>query len=126
VTVLDASALLAYLHDEPGAEVVEGALTHDTLIGTVNLAEVLSKLTEVGQDPEEARWAIGLLAMDVVPFDEDTAVEVARLRPPTARAGLSLGDRACLALARIRRRPVLTAERRWEGLLPDVEIRLIR
>jgi len=126
VTVLDASALLAYLLDEPGAERVQEALATDALVGTVNLAEVLSKLADAGEDPEEAMNAIGALPLELVPFDEDQALESALLRPSTSPAGLSLGDRACLALGRRLGRPVLTADRTWPELVPGLEVSVIR
>jgi ribonuclease VapC len=126
VTVLDASALLAYLLDEAGAGAAEEALASGALVGTVNLSEVLSKLADAGQDPGDAMSLIGALPLDVAPFDEELAVETARLRPLTAKVGLSLGDRACLALGRLRRLPVLTADDVWSGVIPDVEVRLIR
>lgn len=124
--VLDASALLAYLLDEAGAEAVEEALAQPALIGAVNLAEALAKLADAGQDPDDAVSGIAALALEVVPFDEELAVETARLRPLTARAGLSLGDRACLALGRVRRLPVLTAEGAWRGLIPEIDVRVVR
>lgn len=126
MTVLDASALLAYVLDEAGAEVVQDALEEESSIGTVNLAEVLTKLSDVGQDPSSAMDRLGVLPIDVVVFDEDLAVETARLRPLTSAAGLSLGDRACLALARRLGRRVLTADAAWVGLVPDVDVEVIR
>jgi len=126
VTVLDASALLAYLLDEAGAGEVEQALGDEAAIGAVNLAEVLSKLSDAGEDPDSAMGGITVLPLDVVPFDEDLAVESARLRPPSASAGLSLGDRACLALGRRLGRRVLTADEAWVGLIPDVDVVAIR
>jgi ribonuclease VapC len=126
LTVVDASALLAYVLDEAGAEVVQDALEEESSIGTVNLAEVLTKLSDVGQDPSSAMDRLAVLPIDVVVFDEDLAVETARLRPLTSAAGLSLGDRACLALARRLGRRVLTADEAWVGLVPDVEVEVIR
>lgn len=126
MTVLDASALLAYLLDEAGAGEVEQALGDQAAIGAVNLAEVLSKLFDAGEDPDSAMGGITVLPLDVVPFDEDLAVESARLRPPSASAGLSLGDRACLALGRRLGRRVLTADGSWVGLIPDVDVVAIR
>jgi ribonuclease VapC len=114
MSVLDASALLAYLGDEPGADAVEMAIADRATIGAVNLAEVLGSLAVAGHDPEEAR------------FDEDLALEAALLRPVTRHAGLSLGDRACLALARRLARPALTADAAWSGAVPDVDVVLIR
>jgi PIN domain nuclease of toxin-antitoxin system len=126
LTVIDASALLAYVLDEAGAEVVQDALEEESSIGTVNLAEVLAKLSDVGQDPSSAMDRLAVLPIEVVVFDEDLAVETARLRPITSTAGLSLGDRACLALARRLGRRVLTADVAWVGLVPDVEVEVIR
>lgn len=110
MTVLDASALLAYVRDEAGADAVEEALATEAVIGTVNLAEVLSKLADIGHDPDEAAAGIAMLPLEVAPFDEEAAVETARLRSLTAQAELPLGDRACLALGRIRGLSVLTAD----------------
>lgn len=126
MTVLDASALLAYLHDEPGAEVVQEVLSGPAWIGAVNLAEVLTKLADAGQEPDQAITGVTILGINVTPFDEDHAVQTARLRPLTVQAGLSLGDRACLALGRLLRQPVLTADAAWRGLVPDLEVRVIR
>jgi PIN domain nuclease of toxin-antitoxin system len=126
VTVLDASALLAYLHDEPGAKRVQEALVQAALMSSVNLAEVLAKLADEGQGPEEVMDRIGVLPFDVVAFDEAQALESALLRTSTAVAGLSLGDRSCLALGRRLGRPVLTTDRAWHGLVPGLEVELIR
>ena len=126
MTVLDASALLAYLRDEQGADAVQEALAEAASIGTVNLSEVLSKLADGGQDPGKAMERIGVLPLEVVPFDEDLAVETARLRPLTVQAGLSLADRACLALARRRGVRALTADAAWRRVRLDVDIVLVR
>jgi PIN domain nuclease of toxin-antitoxin system len=126
VTVLDASALLAYLLDEDGADTVERALWDGAAIGAVNLAEVLAKLADADEDAEAAMTGITVLPLDIVPFDEDLAVESARLRPLTSSAGLSLGDRACLALGRLLGRRVLTADAVWVGLVPNTNVELIR
>ena len=116
--VLDASALLAYLGDEPGAEVVSEAIAGGAAISTVNLAEVLSHAAGRGSDPAalvERMTERGLLggAIAVEPFNTADAVETARLRPLTRQAGLSLGDRACIALARRLDAPALTADPAW-------------
>ncbi len=126
MTVLDASALLAYLRDESGSGLVEDALSEEATIGAVNLAEVLSKLADADQDPDDAMARIGILPLQVVPFDETLAVETARLRPATARAGLSLGDRACLAVALSLASRVLTADASWRDLIPGLDVVLIR
>ena len=123
--VLDASAILALLAGEPGAEAV-GACLPDAAVSTVNVAEVGAKLVDRGMKEKDMRVAIGTLGMEVVVFDEDAAYAAAMLRDRTRRLGLSLGDRACLALGAVRRLPVLTADRSWAGLDIGVEIRLIR
>ena len=129
--VLDASAVLAYLKDEPGAEAVYAAVGEGALVSAVNWAEVLSKLTEGGQDPGDATRALtdaGILDQGLIihPLDGSQAVEIARLRPLTREAGLSLGDRSCLALAGALGLPALTADRVWAGLNLELEVRLIR
>lgn len=96
--VLDASALLCLLNDEPGADLVAGALTR-SVIGTVNLAEVVSKLRDRGISLVEVREALGGLHLDVRPLSTAQAFTIGDLRPQTKHLGLSLGDRACLALA---------------------------
>ena len=130
--VLDASALLAYLGNEPGADVVADAIAAGATISTVNLAEALSTLATRGADPAAVVTRLterGLLdgAITVEPFTTADATEAARLRPLTRSAGLSLADRACLALARRLAREALTADRASLGLkLDDVHIRTIR
>lgn len=96
--VLDASALLCLLHDEPGADRVIGVLTR-SVIATANLAEVVSKLRERGLSLDEVREALGGLHLDVRPLSPAQALIIGDLRPATKSLGLSLGDRACLALA---------------------------
>jgi PIN domain nuclease of toxin-antitoxin system len=123
--VLDASALLALVNGEPGADVVAAALA-EAAIGAVNLAEVVTKLIDVGVPPEEAWSETTNLVPVVVDFNPELANATARLRPATRSAGLSLGDRACLALGEVLRQPVLTADRAWQSLSIGVEIRLIR
>ncbi len=128
---LDASALLALLQNERGAEVVEDAIADGATISTVNLAEALSMMAREGADPATAlatmteRGVIGG-AITVEPFTLADAVEAARLRPLTAKAGLSLGDRSCLALARRLGTPALTADQRWRDIDLPVEVRSIR
>ena len=96
--VLDASALLCLLNDEPGADRVVDVLTRSVL-GTTNLAEVVSKLRERGLSLEEVREALGGLHLDVRSLSASQAIIIGDLRPATEQLGLSLGDRACLALA---------------------------
>ena len=96
--VLDASALLCLLNDEPGADQVVAVLTR-SVIGAANLAEVVSKLRDRGLSIGEVREALGGLNLDVRPLSPAQALIIGDLRPATKALGLSLGDRACLALA---------------------------
>lgn len=127
LVVLDASALLAAMLEEPGQETVERALPN-AIISSVNLVEVASRLIDGGLSPEEAEEDLAALELTVIDFDQAQAIAAARLRALTRHAGLSLGDRACLALARVRGVPVLTADRAWAALAEaiDVEVELIR
>ncbi len=129
--VLDASALLAYLRDERGAEVVAEAIADGAVISTVNLAEVFGRVADRGADPVELAARLresGLLggAITVEQFTADDAIDTGRLRPLTRDAGLSLGDRACLALARRLGASALTADTAWEGAAHEVELVQIR
>jgi len=129
--VLDASALLAHLRDEPGADVVIEAIAGGAVISTVNLAEVFSRVADRGEDPAKLAAELtqsGLLdgAITVEPFTAADAIDAGRLRPLTRDAGLSLGDRACLALARRLDAPALTADTDWQGVAHGVELHPIR
>jgi PIN domain nuclease of toxin-antitoxin system len=129
--VLDASALLAYLNEEPGAEAVEQALAQKAYISTANWAEVLSQVTESGVEPEElirALEARGLLGqtLEVLPWLAEDSVTVAKLYSVTKAAGLSLGDRSCLALGFRLALPVLTTDREWQKLPVNIEVRVVR
>ena len=129
MTVLDASAVLALLFNEPGSEAMVHALdAGDAVMSAVNVGEVASALHR-----EEVSDAVAILRglvaqVSVVPFDLRHAEMVGELLPLTTALGLSLGDRACLALARLRKEPVLTADRAWAELPGSVgvEVRLVR
>ncbi|MDQ3772300.1 MAG: type II toxin-antitoxin system VapC family toxin [Actinomycetota bacterium] len=129
-TVLDASALLAHLLDEPGAGEVNESLDEGAVISAVNWAEVLSRLSDLGSDPRRVAAdleAQGLLAtLTIVPFDPEDAITVGALRNATRGPGLSLGDRACLSLALRLGAPALTADRAWDEVDSEVEVRQIR
>lgn len=130
-SVLDASALLAYLQGETGSSLVQETLAVGAVMNIVNYAEVLSRLADAGEDPDTAhRWLgewglIGAL-LEIVRLTEEDAVSIARLRVPTRVHGLSLGDRACLSTGLRLGRPVLTADRTWAALDVGVAVRLIR
>lgn len=123
--VLDASALLALLGEEPGSETVAEVI-HGAAISAVNLAEVIGKLVESGMPEGAAREATLGLGMDVHVFDVEAAFLTGGLRATTRQAGLSLGDRACLALALRLSRPVVTADRSWKSLKLGVDVDVIR
>jgi len=130
-TILDASAMLAYLRDESGADLVADAVATGAAISAVNLGEVLSRVADRDADPARVARQMtdrGLLdgAIAVEPFTAADAIEVARLRPLTRDLGLSLGDRACLALARRLDAPALTADSAWSKLDLPLELRQIR
>lgn len=122
--VLDASALLALLQDEPGADRVTDALP-GAVISSVNFAEVFGKLAENGMPPDLIRDTLDSLDVNVQPFEKNLACVVGELRPATKALGLSLGDRACLALAQELQIPALTADRAWQEIemaTPAVEL----
>ena len=130
-SILDASAFLAYLHGEPGADAVTEAIAEGTAMSTVNLAEVLSRVADRGGDPVRVAEKLsdeGLLhgAIWIEELTHEDAVEVARLRLLTRDAGLSLADRSCLVLALRLDLPTLTADSAWSQIDVGVEIRMIR
>lgn len=123
--LLDASAILAVLRHEPGREKV-AAHSPEWAISAVNAAEVTAKLVDGGMPDHEVRTTFDDLALEIIPFDAEAALLSGLMRAATRHKGLSLGDRACLALARISGEPVLTADKAWSGLDLGVEIRMVR
>jgi PIN domain nuclease of toxin-antitoxin system len=123
--VLDSSAVLAWIFHESGFEAVD-AVMPDSYVSTVNLAEVATKLTERGYANEEIVWLLRDLEAAILPLSTATAIETGLLRPATRTAGLSLGDRACLALAIELGLPALTADRRWKHVRTTAKVELIR
>ena len=128
VTVLDASALLALFNDESGAQAVLDALEGDCLVSAVNQTEVLTKLLDKGLTDAEAASVMQSVEIEVLAFDASQSLEAAWLRRETRTIGLSLGDRACLALARSRKAVALTADRPWTQVADavGVTVRCIR
>lgn len=113
--VLDSSAVLALLLGEAGAHAVTAVLP-GALLSTVNLAEVVTKLCERGMPRDQARAAVETVGVEIVAFEADQACLTGELRQRTRMLGLSLGDRACLALARQRDLPAVTADAAWRRL----------
>jgi Uncharacterized protein conserved in bacteria len=131
-SVLDASALLAHLNEEKGASVVRQAMADGAAISVVNWIEVLSKIAQRGEDPELAAAEMkgaGLIGnvVTIEAVTEQDSIEIARLRPLTKKQGLSLADRACLALSIRLGVPAVTGDRDWQAL-PEVgvAVKLIR
>jgi PIN domain nuclease of toxin-antitoxin system len=125
VTIADASAILALLKQEPFSKLDPQRLFRAT-ISAVNLSEVLERLCSGGLTETEAEEAVAELNLRVADFDEPQARLAAYLRARTRGAGLSLGDRACLALGLLLECPVVTADRAWARVDVGVEILLIR
>ncbi|MGB8475227.1 MAG: type II toxin-antitoxin system VapC family toxin [Candidatus Acidiferrum sp.] len=124
--VLDASALLAILNQEPGAETLTPELLSGAAISTVNLAEVHGKLVGRGLTPDDAWEAAMSPIREVVPFTAEQARVVGDLVAQTRPLGLSLGDRACLALGLALKAPVYTADKSWKKLKVGARIHVIR
>lgn len=123
--VLDASAILAFLRCESGADVIAG-YRGDAIASAVNIAETGARLADLGATLAEVRRSIELMAVEIVPFDEEQAHAAAGVRAATSRFGLSLGDSAYLQLAARNGLPALTADRAWAALGVDGAVRLIR
>jgi ribonuclease VapC len=123
--VIDASALLALLNDEPGADVVAEALPQG-VISAVNLSEVVAKLCDAGMPEKAIHQALKPLGIEIVPFGEEEAYQAGLLRTSTQKLGISLGDRACLSLAKKLGIEALTADKAWAGLSIGTTIKVIR
>ena len=124
--VLDASALLALIQEEQGAEVIKPLLKF-SVMSTVNIAESLTTLQRTGISPQEALILISDIIMTIVPFDLEQAGIVADLQSKVQHKGLSLGDRACIALGIKLQVPIYTADRVWAQLqLNNANVKLIR
>ena len=123
--VLDASAVLALLNRESGWQRIEAVLPR-AAIATPNLAEVLTRLVDAGLPEKDAWHVVELLDLEVVPFTGGHARIAAQLRPATRSSGLSLGDRACLALALALKKPAYTTDRSWSRLEIGVDVHVTR
>jgi PIN domain nuclease of toxin-antitoxin system len=124
-SVVDSSVVLAIINREAGSQIGQVDLA-DSLISTVNLSEVVAKLVKDGATSAEAEEIVGRFPLRSADFDRRQAMVTGALRAKTFHKGLSLGDRACLALAITTGLPVLTADRAWAELDLGVDVRLIR
>ena len=124
--VLDASAVLAVISEERGADNVIQALSRGAVMSAVNYAEVISKLVERGLRRELARATVLNIGIQILDFDIELADRVGELRPQTKSYGLSLADRACLALAERQGLPALTGDRKWSQFDLGIEVRIFR
>jgi PIN domain nuclease of toxin-antitoxin system len=126
--------MLAYLHGEKGAELVADAIAQTAAVSAANWAETLSKVAELDRSPSDVATDLqeqGLLGglLEIVPLTAEDALPIGELRPSTRDLGLSLGDRACIALALRLGVPVVTADRSWtelERIGIDVDVQPIR
>jgi len=130
IYALDASAVLCAFFDEPGADVV-AARMNGALLSAVSYHEIVAKLVDRQLPPHDIRLIMSQLDVEVVPVDRRQAEIAGLLRAHTRDAGLSLGDRACLALAFDRKATALTADKAWAGLeleleLEDIAVELVR
>lgn len=123
--VIDASAVLAVLRDETGADVVV-ASAESALLSAVNLAEILAKASDLAMDVGVVRGLLDRLRLRIEPFDNAQAVIAAQLRSATRHLNISQADRACMALAISRQLPLLTGDRDWAQLNLGVDVRLFR
>lgn len=125
IRVLDASALLVVLHGEPGADEVEPVL-EESLMSAVNWSEVIQKAAARGVDVTNLRDEVAALGVSVIDFDASSAELTAALWPTTKAAGLSLGDRACLALSIALDATAVTADKTWDNVDVGARVQVIR
>lgn len=126
IHVMDSSALLAVSKGEKGAEtVMELIEANDCVISSVNMAEVATRMLDLGLPLKELRRALGLFNIDVIDFNEEQAMACAELRPLTKSAGLSLGDRACLGLAKLMDGTAVTSDRPWMAIADAVGVKVL-
>ncbi|MDJ0714971.1 MAG: type II toxin-antitoxin system VapC family toxin [Prochloraceae cyanobacterium] len=124
-SVLDASALLAFLNKETRHERVGEAIAN-YVMSAVNMSETIAKLIEVGMPQKEIELVLAYLSCEVKSFELEDAIATAKLRQLTRSLGLSLGDRACLALGVKLGLTVLTADRAWSSLTLGIPIEIVR
>lgn len=125
VCVIDSSVVLAAMLGEMTTTEAEPWLS-SACISAVNFAEVVTRLTDRGVSPDELAESLLDMDLDVRPFDQEQALRAGLLRSQTRKLGLSLGDRACLALAVQLQSPVATGDKAWAQLDLGIKIELIR
>jgi PIN domain nuclease of toxin-antitoxin system len=123
--VLDASAVLALIQGEPGGQRVR-TVVRQAALNSVNLTEVVTKLVARGVPLSDVREILQGIELSVHAHDEALAMEAGAMHAITRRQGLSLGDRACLALARQLAATALTTDRAWSRVDVGVAIEVIR
>jgi len=124
--VFDSSAILALYYNEPGRKkVLQHLNRHEPLISAINLSEVFTKLSEDGLTEDEMLESFDGLDIRIIDFNKQQSIVAARLRPGTKHLGLSLGDRACLALAMVETAIAVTADRAWTKVR-NVKVETIR
>lgn len=123
--ILDASALLALIQEDPGCEDVEKCLP-DVIMSSVNVSEVISILLRIKLPINEIQDILSELIIEVKDFSHEQALVAAEIGHLNTNLGLSLGDRACLALAKSSNHPVLTADKIWANINDKIDIRIIR
>ena len=121
--ILDASAVIALLKEERGGAKV-AAVVAESAIGVFNFAEVVSHFVRAGSPVDEIRTMLDAVPFTILPADVDLAWEAGQLRAATAAAGLSLGDRFCLALARREGLPAWTADRSWKAIADPAGVKV--
>lgn len=123
--ILDASALLALIFDEPGGSIVAPQARGSRIL-SVNFSEVVQRVLSIDGNPDRAEEAVDLLNITVAPFDRQLARMTAELREITSFMGASFADRACLAFALANSAPVLSSDQDWRKLDIGIDIRMIR
>jgi len=127
IHVMDSSALLVVSKGEIGADrVMEILETQDCVISSVNMAEVATRMLDMGLPPEHLERACEQFGIDVIDFNQEQALATAKLRIATKSAGLSLGDRACLALALRLQGVAVTADRAWGEVKKALDVKILQ
>jgi ribonuclease VapC len=126
IHVMDASAILVILRGEPGCDYVQELLqSEECSISSVNMAEVGSKLIDYGLPPEEFPRIARQLQIDIIDFNAEQSIQSAQIRKITRSAGLSLGDRACVALTQLMQGCVVTSDRAWLDISEAAGVKVI-